>query len=62
MQINNQQNGEMNGNGMAKPLEENQLEEMKPEGANRTNIGGLGGDGRAALKVSQRVEQAESNH
>ena len=35
---------------------------MKPESANRTNVGGLAGDGRAALKVSQRVEQAESNH
>jgi hypothetical protein len=65
MQINGQQqNGEGgNASGAIKTQDQNQIDEMKPESANtRNQVGGLGGDGRAALKVSQRVEQAESNH
>ena len=41
---------------------QSQVDDIKPaqthEASSRTNIG----DGRAALKVSSRLEQAESNH
>lgn len=62
LHLNNQPGEAVNVNASAMPQDQKQLDGMKPESAGRTNVGGVGGDGRAALKVSQRVEQAESNH
>ena len=59
LQLNSQQNDALAANAQAMPQDQNQLDELKPESVNRNNVAG---DGRAALKVSQRVEQAESNH
>lgn len=62
LQLNGQHNNLLAQNAQTLlPQDQTQLDELKAEQTNRNNLA-VNGDGRAAMKVSQRVEQAESNH